>query len=367
MNPNKEKISIEIDNSKAKSKNKIVASRNFNVAVVGATGLVGKEVIALLSERRFKIGTLKAFSSERTAGETIDYRDTEVSAEEIKENSFDDVDIAFFAVDNELAKKYCAMASAKGVICIDKSSAFREDLAIPLVVPEVNPEDIANYKNKNIISSPNCATIPLVQVLAPLNQKAKIKRVVVSTYQAVSGAGKNGIAELDKQTRDLFNMRDIESTVFANRIAFNVLPCIPATGNSRQDQSTDEEHKIIIESQRILNNPKLGVAVTCVRVPVFNGHSASVNIEFNESISPEEARSLLAAASGVVVIDDLPANLYPTPADASGEDVTLVGRIRKDESLPHGLSLWFSSDNLRTGAALNAVRIAEILCSEYLK
>ena len=366
MNKNTEQISVEISKSKNHFRFPKSKTRPFNIAVVGATGMVGQELLAILHQRRFPIASIKALASENSAGEKIDFGDDEIVVSELKPDSFAGVEVAFFAVDSDLAKTYCEIAAKSGTICIDKSSAYRKNTEIPLVVPEVNPEDIANYKKHNIISSPNCTATPLIQVLAPLHKNAGLKRVVMSSYQAVSGAGQSGMEELNKQTRDLFNMRDIESTVFQNRIAFNVLPCIPADADWLADGSTDEEAKVIEESRRILGLPHLKMAVTCVRVPVFSGHSESVNIEFERAISPEEAREILVQAPGVVVIDDPKTKLYPTPVEASGEDLTLVGRIRRDTSVAHGLSLWLTSDNLRTGAALNAVRIAEILCSEYL-
>lgn len=342
-------------------------ARKFHFAVVGATGIVGQEVLSILSDNRIPVASMKAFASENSIGETVSFGDNDIGVEALSESAFDGVDVAFFCVGADVATKYIPIAAKAGAVSIDKSSAYRMDENVPLVVPEVNPEEIAHYVNRKVIASPNCTAIPLVQVLAPLDKEAKIKRVVMSSYQAVSGAGKGGLEELDKQTRDLFNMRDLESNVFNNRIAFNVLPCIPASGNFSEDGSTEEEQKVIEESRRILKNSKLKMTATCVRVPVFNGHSESVNIEFETSLSAKKAREVLANALSVVVIDDTSTLLFPTPADATGEDYTLVGRIRGDNSVQHGISLWLTSDNLRTGAALNAVRIAEILCSKYLK
>lgn len=367
MQNHKDQIAIEIGKSRTRLTPKKMGSKQFHIAIVGASGIVGRELLSILAERNFPVASIKALTSLNSAGEKIDFGDETVTTEELNSNSFANIDVAFFAVSSELAKQYCPIAAKAGAVCIDKSSAHRTDADIPLVVPEVNPHDIAQFVKRRIIASPNCTATPLVQVLAPLHKISPIKRVVVSSYQAVSGAGKGGIEELDRQTRDLFNMRDATSTVFDNRIAFNVLPCIPASDAWLEDGSTDEEAKVVSESRRILGLPDLRITATCVRVPVFNGHSESVNVEFENAISAEKAREALSVAPGVIVIDDRSSRLFPTPTDASGEDVTLVGRIRVDASVKHGLSLWLSSDNLRTGAALNAVRIAEILCSEYLK
>jgi aspartate-semialdehyde dehydrogenase len=341
--------------------------RPFHFAVVGATGIVGQELLAILAEGGIPVASVKAIASENSAGDKVNFGDEELVVQALSEQVFDGVDVAFFGVSSELAKKYIPIAAKKGCVSIDKSSAYRMQMDVPLVVADVNSEDVAMYKKHSVVASPNCTATPLVQVLSALNRAAKVKRVVVASYQAVSGAGKAGLEELDKQTRDLFNMRDPESEVFNNRIAFNVLPCIPAAGNFTEDGSTEEEQKVIDESRRILKMPELRMAVTCARVPVFNGHCEAVNVEFDSELSVERAREVLANAPGIVVIDDVNSLLFPTPADATGEDYTLVGRIRRDNSVPHGISLWLTSDNLRTGAALNAVRIAEVLCSTYLR
>lgn len=328
----------------------------FQIAIVGATGLVGQELVSILHERNFPLAKLKLLASENSAGEKVEAGDEELLVQALGAESFKDIQIAFIAVDSILAKKVVEWTKNTGTVCIDKSSAFRLDFEVPLVVPEVNPQDIAFYRKKNIIACPNCTTTPLVQMLAPLHQRAGLRRVIVASYQAVSGAGKAAMEELDKQTQDLFNMRDINVNIFPHRIAFNVLPYI-----------ADEEEKLVSETRRILNLPELKIAATCARVPVFNGHSAAVHMEFDQAISPKEAREILAGHHGLQIVDDLSQNLYPTPSDASGGDMTLVGRIRTDNSVNHGLAAWYSSDNLRTGAALNAVKIAEILCKEYLK
>lgn len=354
---------FSVSHSAPKKKN---YPRPFHFAVVGATGIVGQELLSILASGAIPVASVKAIASQSSAGERVAFGDEELVVEAISEEAFAGVDVAFFGVSADLAKQYIPALAKKGVVSIDKSSAYRMESDVPLVVAEVNPEDVAMYKNKGVIASPNCTATPLIQVLSALNKISRVKRVVVASYQAVSGAGKGGLEELDKQTRDLFNMREVESKVFNQRIAFNVLPCIPASGNFNDEGSTEEEQKVVEESRRILKMPELRMAVTCARVPVFNGHSEAVNIEFESALDADKARDVLANAPGIVVIDDIKSLLFPTPADATGEDYTLVGRIRRDNSVQHGISLWLTSDNLRTGAALNAVRIAEILCSQHL-
>lgn len=341
-------------------------TKTYAIAIVGATGAVGSELLNILSEQRFPVSRLKALASKQSAGEKVEFGDDEIVVEELTEDSFSGIDIAFFAVSDQLSEKYCPIAAKAGAVCIDKSNAHRMREDIPLVVPEVNPDDIALYKKTGIISVPNCTTIPLTQVLSPLNRKTPIKRVVVSSYQAVSGAGKEGIEELNQQVRDLFNFRDVTANLFKKRIAFNVLPCIPSSNAFLPDGSTLEEKKVIEESKKILHLPNLKIAATCVRVPVFVGHSEAVHIEFDGPISVETANEILSHSDGVKVFDDVSKHLYPTPIDAAGEDFTLIGRIRVDNSVQHGLSLWLTSDNLRTGAALNAVKVAQLLCQRYL-
>jgi aspartate-semialdehyde dehydrogenase len=342
--------------------------RPFKVAVVGATGVVGRETLSILAERGFPVSEVVPLASARSAGEKVDFGEDELVVEEVGEGSFDGVEVAFFAAGGSVSKQWIPVATAAGAVCIDKSSGFRMDPEVPLVVPTVNGEALAGYDQKRVIATPNCSTIQLVQALAPLHRAAGLKRVVVCTYQAVSGAGREGVDELDHQVRDLFNMRDVRSQeVFGQRIAFNVLPCIPGkdafTGD---DGATTEEQKMIDEPRKILGLPDLKVGVTCVRVPVFSAHSEAVHVELEKPLSPEEARALFEAEPDVAVIDDPAQHSYPTPQDAAGGDDTLVGRIRRDPSVENGLAFWVVSDNLRTGAALNAVRIAETLCSEHL-
>jgi len=341
-------------------------ARPFEIAVVGATGVVGRETLSILAEREFPVKNVRAFASERSAGELIPFGDDEIEVQALTPDAFDGVEIAFFAAGGSISREYCPIAAKAGAVCIDKSSVFRLDPDVPLVVPEVNAAELAGYGLKRIIATPNCSTIQLVQVLAPLQRAAGLKRVVCTTYQAVSGAGKAGVEELEKQVRDMFNFRDTDTTVFGQRIAFNVLPCIPGKDAFNDDGSTSEEKKMIEESRKILGIPQLKVGVTCVRVPVFNSHSEAVHIELERPLSPEAVRELLALEPNVMVIDDPKKHLYPTPQDAAGQDQTLVGRVRADPSGENGIALWIVSDNLRTGAALNAVRIAEHLAAEYL-
>jgi aspartate-semialdehyde dehydrogenase len=341
-------------------------ARPFSVAVVGATGVVGRETLSILNERNFPIANLKALASERSAGERIEVGGNEVVVEALTPEAFQGVEVAFFCAGGGVSREFVPVAAEAGAVCIDKSSAYRMDPDVPLVVPEVNPDAIAGFSEKRIIASPNCTTSPLVQVLRPLHDAFGVKRVLVSSYQAVSGAGRPGIEELEGQVRALFNFKEFDTKVFGHRIAFNALPMIPASGDLHDDLFTGEEHKVIDETRKILGLPDLKVSATCVRVPVFNGHSEAVHIELDGPTSVEEARRILAEAPAVMVVDDPAEALYPTTLDAVGEDVTLVGRIRVDPAFDHGLALWLVSDNLRTGAALNAVRIAEHLCANHL-
>lgn len=346
---------------------KIRPTRPMHVAVVGATGVVGREVLSILSERRFPVASLKPFASERSRGEKVEVLGREQTVEMLEPGCFKGVEVAFFAAGSSTSKEWAPRAAEEGAVVIDKSSLFRTDPDVPLVVPEVNGDALAAYEKRRIIATPNCSTIQLVQALKPLHQAAGLKRVMCSTYQAVSGAGRAGVDELESQVRGLFNMKtDLDQSTFGQRIAFNVIPCIPSTSAYNADGTTEEEQKMIRESRRILGLPDLKISVTCARVPVFNSHSEAVHLEFERPISVEAAREALAKEPGIAIVDDPSQPLYPTATDASGEDMTFVGRIRRDEAFEHGLALWIVSDNLRTGAALNAVRIAELLCAEHL-
>ena len=346
--------------------------RPMHVAVIGATGVVGRETLAILHERRFPLASLKAFASDRSAGESIDLdaqgEGQSVEVLPLESADFTGVDLVFFAASGAISQKWAPRAAAAGAICIDKSSSFRMDADVPLVVPEVNGSALSGWGKKRIIATPNCSTIQLVQLLAPLQRAVGIERVVICTYQAVSGAGRGGIDELEAQTRDRFNFKDSVPRVFDQQIAFNVLPRIPAKDPIPPDGTTGEERKMIEETRKILGLPHLRIGVTCVRVPVFNAHSEAVHVELKAPLSVEQAKTLFALEPNVLVVDDAAAGIYPTALDATGEDKTLVGRIRNDESVPdgRGLAFWVVSDNLRTGAALNAVRIAEALCADFL-
>lgn len=332
------------------------------VAIIGATGMVGRELIKILEERSFKLLSLSLFASEKSAGDTIEYGGEEIVVQELKSPDQVDADIAFFSAGSDLSLKFADALAARGVVVIDKSGAHRMRKDVPLVVFGVN-NHLINEDTK-IIASPNCIATPLAQVLFVLNQLSPIEQVVTSTYQAVSGAGQPATLELESQVRNLFNLRDVETEVFDKQIAFNILPVIPARGKIDEQGKTDEEVKLIEETKKILGLKDLMMDATCVRVPVFNGHSMAVNIATKGPIKVEDAREILGKTSGLIVLDKPEAELYPTPLDASGEDVTLVGRIRPNTAAKFGLSFWVSSDNLRTGAALNAVRIAETITLE---
>lgn len=338
-------------------------SRSFRVAICGATGAVGREVLRTLEQRDFPVRELKLLASPRSKGVRLAFRGEELPVQVLEEESFAGMELAFFAPGAEVSRRFAPLAAGAGCVVIDKSSAHRSDPEIPLVVPEVNPEDLAGYKAKGIISCPNCSTIPMVVVLKPIDRAAGVKRVVVATYQSVSGAGRKGIDELTRQCRDLADGRETSCTCFSRQIAFNVVPHID---KFEADGYTKEEHKTVDESRRILHRPDLRVTATTVRVPVWRGHSLALNIETQRKLSREQARDLLDKSAGIQVLDDPGRNVFPTALDAAGGDFTLVGRIREDRSLENGLDLWAVADNLRKGAALNAVQIAELLLEKYL-
>jgi aspartate-semialdehyde dehydrogenase len=337
--------------------------KNYNVAVVGATGAVGNEMIKVLEERQFPVGKLTLLASERSLGKELSFRGKSLPVEVLTENSFQGVEIGLFSAGGSVSEKFAPIAARAGCVVIDNTSAFRMVPEIPLVVPEVNPEAIAFYKNKGIIANPNCSTIQMVVALKPIHDAAKIKRIVVSTYQAVSGTGKKAIEELSLQTRALMNGQDPVVKVYPHRIAFN---CLPQIDVFLDNGYTKEEMKMVNETKKIMNDPTIAVTATTVRVPVFFGHSESVNIETEKKVTAEEVRKLLDGAPGVRVVDNPREKLYPLAIDAAGGDDTLVGRIREDESIPNGINMWIVSDNIRKGAALNAVQIAEILIRKYL-
>ncbi len=337
--------------------------KEYNVAVAGATGAVGNEMITTLEQRKFPVKKLKLLASSRSVGKTISFRGEEIEVEELTENSFKGVDIGLFSPGGSVSLKFAPIAAASGCVVIDNTSAFRMEKDIPLVVPEVNEHAIKDYKKRGIIANPNCSTIQMVVVLKPLHDAAKIKRVVVSTYQAVSGTGKKAIHELEQQVLAIYGNKKIETNVYPYQIAFN---CLPHIDSFIENGYTKEEMKMVNETKKIMEDDSIAVTATTVRVPVFYGHSESVNVEFEKAITPDEARKILRKAPGVTVVDDPSKNLYPLAIDAAGKDDTFVGRIRTDESIAHGLNMWIVADNIRKGAALNAVQIAEVLIKKYL-
>jgi aspartate-semialdehyde dehydrogenase len=328
----------------------------YMVAVVGATGAVGNEMIAVLEERKFPVEKIRLFASERSEGKTLQFEGSEIPVECLKEDSFKGIDIALFSAGAERSKIWAPSAAKSGCVVVDNSSQWRMDPEVPLVVPEVNAHDLKWHKG--IIANPNCSTIQMVVALKPIHDAARIKRVVVTTFQAVSGTGKKAMDELLQQTTDMLNFREIKCNVYPHQIAFNVLPHID---KFLENGYTKEEMKMVNETQKIMGDNSIRVTATTVRVPVFRGHSESVNIETEKKITPNEVRSILSKAPGIVVFDAPEKNVYPLPIEAAGKDPVYVGRIREDESIDNGINMWVVSDNLRKGAALNAVQIAEEL------
>jgi aspartate-semialdehyde dehydrogenase len=339
--------------------------RKVKVAVAGATGAVGREMLKVLDERDFPVSELVPLASERSEGQTLEFGGGEVTVRRLRPESFEGVDIALFSPGASVSREFAPYAARAGAVVIDNSSAFRMDADVPLVVPEVNPQAVelaVRAGGRRIVANPNCSTIQLVVVLKPLHDSAGLEKVVVSTYQSVSGAGQKGIDELDEQSRALFNLAEITAKKFPHRIAFNLLPEI---GAPNPNGYTEEEMKMVNETRKILALPDLAVSATCVRVPVFYCHSEAANLVFREPLTPERARDVLRKAPGVKVVDDLAQHIYPMPLLGAGDDDTLVGRIRKDLSHERGLALFVVSDNLRKGAATNAVQIAELLLREH--
>jgi aspartate-semialdehyde dehydrogenase len=337
----------------------------YRVAVVGATGNVGREMLNILAERQFPLDEVAAVASSRSTGDIIDFGDSgqKLKVQNLDHFDFGGWDIALFAAGSGPAKIHAPRAAAAGCTVIDNSSLYRMDPDVPLIVPEVNSQALAGYRKKNIIANPNCSTAQLVVALKPLHDAAKIKRVVVATYQSVSGAGKQGMDELFEQSRNIFVGDANEPAFFTKQIAFNVIPHIDVF---LDDGSTKEEWKMVVETKKILD-PSIKLTATCVRVPVFVGHSEAVNIEFENEITADQARKILREAPGVMVVDKRENGGYVTPVEAVGEYATYVSRIREDSTVENGLSLWVVSDNLRKGAALNAVQIAELLGRKHLK
>lgn len=335
---------------------------SYNIAVVGATGNVGREILQILWERKFPVHQIVALASKNSEGKEVSFGDHKtLIVKALDDFDFSDTDIALFSPGASISKIHAPRAAEAGCIVIDNTSHFRMMEDIPLVVPEVNPEAIAEYENRYIIANPNCSTIQMVTALKPLHEAARIKRVVVSTYQSVSGAGKEGMDELYDQTKALYVHDEKEPKKFSKRIAFNVIPHIDVF---MEDGSTKEEWKMVHETKKILD-PDIQVMATCVRVPVFIGHSESISVEFESPLSVEEAFDLLEEAPGVVVNDRREAGGYTTPVECVGEDGVFISRLRKDPTVENGLSFWCVSDNLRKGAALNAVQIAETLIGQY--
>jgi aspartate-semialdehyde dehydrogenase len=328
----------------------------YTVAVVGATGAVGNEMIATLEQRNFPVGTLRLFASERSVGKLLEFQGQSVAVELLTDKVFDGVDIALFSAGGGRSLEFAPAAAKAGCIVVDNSSAWRMDPEVPLVVPEVNPDDVDWHKG--IIANPNCSTIQMVVVLKPIHDTAKIKRVVVTTFQSVSGTGKKAMDELMNQTRDLLSFKDITPTVYPHQIAFN---CLPHIDVFEEDGYTKEEIKMVNETTKILGDDSVKVTATTVRVPVFRGHSESLNIETEKKLSANETRAVLSAAPGVVVYDAPEKNLYPLQTDCANKDDVYVGRVREDCTVENGINMWIAADNLRKGAALNAVQIAEVL------
>ncbi|MEL6599523.1 MAG: aspartate-semialdehyde dehydrogenase [Pseudomonadota bacterium] len=336
----------------------------YRVAVVGATGNVGREMLNILAERAFPIDELKALASRKSLGTEVSFGDETLTTEDLDTFDFTGFDIALFAIGSDATKIYAPKAAKAGCVVIDNSSLYRYDPDVPLIVPEVNPDAVEGYAKKNIIANPNCSTAQMVVALKPLHDRATIRRVVVSTYQSVSGAGKDGMDELWNQTKGMYVPgQEVEPSKFQAQIAFNVIPHIDKFMDSGE---TKEEWKMVAETKKIVD-PKIKVTATCVRVPVFVGHSEAVNIEFEDFLDEDEARDILRESPGILVVDKREDGGYTTPVECVGDYATFVSRIRQDSTIENGLNMWVVSDNLRKGAALNAVQIAELLGRRVLK
>lgn len=329
---------------------------SYNIAVVGATGAVGGVMLKLLAERRFPAASIKALASERSAGQSVPFAGREIEVEELTPESFEGVQVALFSAGAARSHEFAPAAVEAGAVVIDNSSAFRQEPNVPLVVPEVNPEDVKWHEG--IIANPNCSTIQMVVALKPIYDAVGIERIIVTTFQSVSGTGNKAIEELFNQSEVILESGDIEPVVYPHRIAFNVIPHIESF---HENGYTNEEVKMANETRKIFGDPEIGVSATCVRVPVFSAHSEAINIQTTRAISPDEVRRLLLSAPGVTVLDSPEDNEYPMPVIAEGMDDVFVGRIRSDDSAPNSLNLWVVSDNLRKGAATNAIQIAELL------
>jgi aspartate-semialdehyde dehydrogenase len=344
-------------------RNLVVKKAAYNVAIVGATGAVGEQMREVLEQRDFPIAELRLLASERSAGQFLLFRDKSIRVDILDEDSFRGIDIALFSAGASVSGKFAPVAVAAGAVVVDNTAYFRMESDVPLVVPEVNAKEIARYANRGIIANPNCSTIQMVVALKPIHDAAWIKRVVVSTYQSVSGAGRKAMDELSQQVSALYNGQELEMDKFPHQIAFNCIPHIDAFVDGGY---TKEEMKMINETRKILGEPSLRVTATTVRVPVFCSHSESVNVETEKKLTAAGVKTILRESPGVVVADEPENNVYPMAIDAVGKDAIYVGRIRDDDSVPNGINLWIVADNLRKGAALNAVQIAEILIRDYL-
>ncbi|MDR1165850.1 MAG: aspartate-semialdehyde dehydrogenase [Deltaproteobacteria bacterium] len=334
-------------------------SREYNVGVLGASGAVGREMLKSLQDRGFPVKTIKALASSRSAGSTVEFEGKEIKVEETKPDSFKGLDIALFSAGAGASAQYAPLAAQAGCVVVDNSSNWRQDPRVPLIVPEVNAG--ALKKHKGIIANPNCSTIQMLVALKPIYDAVGVKRIIVATYQSVSGTGQKGVEELAEQTRKLFNGQEYPPKVYPHRIAFN---CLPHIDVFLDNGYTKEEMKMVNETLKIFDDPNIKVSATCVRVPVFYAHSEAIWIETGRPIKPEAAREILSRAPGVLVQDDPQANFYPLASEATGREEVFVGRIRADLSLENGLSMWVVSDNLKKGAATNAVEIAELLIRE---
>jgi aspartate-semialdehyde dehydrogenase len=336
-------------------------AKGYNVAVVGATGIVGEVFLDILEKRPFPLGSLKLLASERSAGRKLRFGEQELEVEALTPASFAGCDLAFISATDEVSREYAPLAAKAGAIAIDDSGVWRMDPSVPLVVPEVNAADVETHKG--ILAIPNCSTTPVVMTLWPIHQVNPVKRVTAATYQSVSGTGRAAVQELDRNTREAIAGDDVVPAVYPHRIAFNLLPEI---GSWKDEDYTSEEWKMVNETRKIMHAPDIRIATTCVRVPVFVSHSAAVHVELENPMTPAEFRDVLSRAPGVVVQDDPKASVYPTPFDAAGKDPVFAGRIRRDLSTDNGIVYWVVGDNLRKGAALNALQIAEELIARRL-
>ncbi|MEL7460146.1 MAG: aspartate-semialdehyde dehydrogenase [Pseudomonadota bacterium] len=336
----------------------------YRVVIAGATGNVGREMLNILAERQFPVDEIAALASRKSLGTEVTFGETTIKTKDLATFDFSGWDFALFAIGSEATKDHAPRAAKAGCVVIDNSSLYRYDPEIPLIVPEVNPEAIEGVRAKNIIANPNCSTAQMVVALKPLHDRARIKRVVVSTYQSVSGAGKDGLDELWDQTKSIYNpTTEVPPTAFQKQIAFNVIPQIDVF---MEDGSTKEEWKMVAETKKIVDK-SIKVTATCVRVPVFVGHSEAINIEFEDFLDEDEARDILRKAPGIMVVDKREPGGYTTPVECVGDFATFISRIRQDSTIENGLNLWCVSDNLRKGAALNAVQIAELLGNRVLQ